>query len=798
MKPDDSAPPPNPPPKTDLVPARPATLEQLQGGQWYGLPGYAEQAPPPGGGFSAYLHALRRRWLVVTGVGLVCAAVLGAAVWFSHVPLFTARFSLRVKSIPEKIVPDPTERFVEYELYKGTLVQFLKSPFLLIAALRDVDLNELPTIREEPDPVAWLRDHIQPRFPGDGEIMEISITGEHRKELAELLERVVAALLVEVVDKERAGQRQRLSLLDKIIAELETALRDMKTDLEVLVKDLGTGDSEALSVKQQITLQHFDMLRRELTRVQFELMHKEMELQLMQAALEGPGKLPLSEAQLPAVEGPAVSEAGEAEGAGVAETEVPAVADAKLPLLEDAEPTLRQRREDAELDAAAQSDPLLQSLIARREGIKKLLRDIERDATADVLAQYRERFQPELDELNEQIRNGKELLRERLKTGKPETFDDPLAALRFKVAILSRQEEQLRAKVDEIVKEAEKFGSTSLDVEMLRGEIALKESLRSQLASKRQNLAISADSWKPRVERLEEKVAVPTSPDKDKKASLTLMAILAGFFVPGCVIVWWDTHGKRVNTSAEVAQGTGLEVIGAMPLIPAKAARNLAGTSPRYHRWRATLAESVDNIAARLLRQAELDQTRVVLVTSAVGGEGKTTVATQLALSLARTGHHTVLVDFDLRRPAIDQLLGLPLEPGVSEMLREESQLQEVLQQTPDTDLAVVTAGRWNFNGMGVLSNGVAGGFIDKLREEFDFVVLDGSPILPVVDARFLSRYVDGVVLAVLRDVSRIPKILETCEILGKFGVRTLGAVVTGSPSEVHYSHGYHDSRDST
>ena len=75
--------------------------------------------------------------------------------------------------------------------------------------------------------------------------------------------------------------------------------------------------------------------------------------------------------------------------------------------------------------------------------------------------------------------------------------------------------------------------------------------------------------------------------------------------------------------------------------------------------------------------------------------------------------------------------------------------------------------------------------------------MLDGSPILPVVDARFLSRYVDGVVLAVLRDVSRIPKIVETCEILGKFGVRTLGAVVTGSPSEVHYSHGYYDSPDS-
>lgn len=62
------------------------------------------------------------------------------------------------------------------------------------------------------------------------------------------------------------------------------------------------------------------------------------------------------------------------------------------------------------------------------------------------------------------------------------------------------------------------------------------------------------------------------------------------------------------------------------------------------------------------------------------------------------------------------------------------------------------------------------------------------NPILRVADTRFISRYVDGVVLAVLRDVSRIPKILATCEILGAFGVQTLGAVVTGSPEEVYYS----------
>ena len=74
-----------------------------------------------------------------------------------------------------------------------------------------------------------------------------------------------------------------------------------------------------------------------------------------------------------------------------------------------------------------------------------------------------------------------------------------------------------------------------------------------------------------------------------------------------------------------------------------------------------------------------------------------------------------------------------------------------------------------------------------RLREDFDFVVVDGSPILPVADARFLCKNVDGIVLSVLRDVSSVPKILATCEVLAGFGVRPIGAVVTGSPGDLHY-----------
>ena len=128
-----------------------------------------------------------------------------------------------------------------------------------------------------------------------------------------------------------------------------------------------------------------------------------------------------------------------------------------------------------------------------------------------------------------------------------------------------------------------------------------------------------------------------------------MFASLLGLFLPVVAITLWDTRRQRINSSAEVRERLGIPVIGAMPIIPTRVLRHLGSPSKRNQLWQLRLTESVDGITARLLRRAELEQRRVVMVTSAVSGEGKTTLAAQLAMSLARAGRRTVLVDFDLR-----------------------------------------------------------------------------------------------------------------------------------------------------
>jgi capsular exopolysaccharide synthesis family protein len=232
-----------------------------------------------------------------------------------------------------------------------------------------------------------------------------------------------------------------------------------------------------------------------------------------------------------------------------------------------------------------------------------------------------------------------------------------------------------------------------------------------------------------------------------------------------------------------------LPVIGSVPMIPARIIRRLGSPSKRNQLWHVRLTESVDGIAARLLRKAEMEQNRVIMVSSASGGEGKTTLSTQLALSLARSGRHTVLVDFDLRRPAFDEVFGLPLEPGICEALRQQTLVSTLVHAIPTNNLTVLTAGRWDRNALASLSNGSVASIFKQLRDTYDFVVVDTSPILPVADARFISQHVDSVVLSVFRDVSEAPKIQAACEILSAFGVQTIEAVVTGPNDNMYGEH---------
>jgi capsular exopolysaccharide synthesis family protein len=181
------------------------------------------------------------------------------------------------------------------------------------------------------------------------------------------------------------------------------------------------------------------------------------------------------------------------------------------------------------------------------------------------------------------------------------------------------------------------------------------------------------------------------------------------------------------------------------------------------------------------LREASHQEMRVVMVTSAVSGEGKTTLASHLAGSLARSGRRTLLIDCDLRHPAVHQLFELPLNPGFSEAVLGEVHVVEVIRPTPIKGLSVITAGQWDREVMQIMTREEVVGIFEKLRAEYEFIVMDSHPVLAAADALVVGQYADAVLMSLLRDVSQSPRVYAACQRLATLGIRLMGAVVNGS-----------------
>ena len=172
------------------------------------------------------------------------------------------------------------------------------------------------------------------------------------------------------------------------------------------------------------------------------------------------------------------------------------------------------------------------------------------------------------------------------------------------------------------------------------------------------------------------------------------------------------------------------------------------------------------------------------MITSAVGQEGKSTVASQLAVSLARSGLRTVLVDGDVRKPSQHAVFGLPPDRGLCDVLRNQAELQSVVQATPAENLWILPAGRCDQVAFQALAGPALAGLMQQLKDQFDFVVVDSGPVLTGPESMIFGQHVDGAVISTRRDISQLPKVEDAYSRLRSVGIPVIGTVVNGIAAE--------------
>jgi protein-tyrosine kinase len=233
--------------------------------------------------------------------------------------------------------------------------------------------------------------------------------------------------------------------------------------------------------------------------------------------------------------------------------------------------------------------------------------------------------------------------------------------------------------------------------------------------------------------------------------------------------------------------------------VPARLARleGIGGTDPALvtlHVGDPVLIEQYRALRTRLLSQVPKGRSQVIAITSSLASEGKSVTTANLGLVMAEVRHlRVLLVDGDFRRTRLASLFGMKNHPGLIEVLRGESSIEDVVQQTPAENLHLIPAGETRgVNPAELLTSKRAGAVFDELRDRYNFILVDTPPCADVADAGMVGQVADSAVMIVRLGRTPQPAAQRIVQMLRASKVNLMGCVLVGS-EETRSPYSYDD-----
>jgi receptor protein-tyrosine kinase len=270
-----------------------------------------------------------------------------------------------------------------------------------------------------------------------------------------------------------------------------------------------------------------------------------------------------------------------------------------------------------------------------------------------------------------------------------------------------------------------------------------------------------------------------------------IAALLIGLTIGTAVAIARELLDQTVATGEDIEKAAGVPMMAAIgmdstmdrqPLLT-----DMATFSPR--------AESYRQLRTNL-QFLDLDHPpRSIVITSAVSGEGKTTASTNLAVALAQAGRRVLVIDGDLRRPRVAQLMGLEGSVGLTTVLVGRSKLEESVQLHAATGVYVLASGPTPPNPSEILQAKATHDLLAKLRDSYDMVIIDAPPLLPVADAAILATATDGAIIVTRHGKTTRDQLEIASMRLKTVGARTFGVVLNMVPKrfgEMNYYYYYY------
>src|SRR5262245_30962130 len=348
-----------------------------------------------------------------------------------------------------------------------------------------------------------------------------------------------------------------------------------------------------------------------------------------------------------------------------------------------------------------------------------------------------------------------------------------VASVRSEYQAALAQENSLNAALDQQKGEALTMNRKAIDYGVLARDVDSSKQIYNSLLNRAKETGVAGELKTSNI-RVVDPAEQPRKPVAPQKALNELLALFGGGVLACGLVFFFEYLDSRITTPDEIRTHLGLAHLGMLPAMGQKDGKYplLSGGVP------ANFSEAFRAFRTNVLFSSAQEGARTVVVTSTAPGEGKSMVASNLAISLAQAGQRVLLIDGDMRKPKTHEILGCKQEPGLSNVMVGSSKASEAVRKTTVSGLWVLAAGRIPPNPAELLGSARFREFLTSLKQHFDWILVDTPPVMAVTDAALVANRASGVVFVVGAEMTSHHAARRALDQLEQANAKFVGAVL--------------------
>ena len=734
--------------------------------------GPARRDSEKGGGLSFVLKVIRRWWLIALPAGVLLAAVGSAVVYLLFEPKYEAAAWLKIDERTPYLAFEDKNDEMPSKAFFQTQIELIRSPLVLGPVMQRTEIAKLPDLARNSDPIAWLAKKVKVAAVGDSELFKILYVSSNAEAAAAIVNAITESYFKLRGQSEGERSQRVVDLLEKEKADRLKEVIRMRQDLADMTRKL-TGRETYTAKPEGDTAQ-----KGALASLQGRLVSAAVEQAVLAARIEA------SLRESPAVTGGTANPASPQLTAGDA-----TLREAMIEKMLLERPEVARAAEAIAAKEARQKEIELRMKEGKNDPVYgQLAREILNDhqAVEALKKSLRAIVEKQIDALLIVRRSDRE------SADSSKRFDE-VSRLQAELQGQRILEQRLQSEYDKELRNVKQFSGNSLELEFKHDELARAEKVFELIAAR--SLQLQTERLAPSRVSLLHMANVPQVPVEPFPVQGIALALLGGLCAPFGLAFVWERWARHVGDSNDLPETQGLAVIGEVARMPRRLpAPNRPGSRVGAIEFRA-YQESIDNLQTRLTLSEEFGAMRIIAVTSAASGEGKTSIASQLAMSLSRSiKERVLLIDGDMRSPDIHRIFQIDRDPGLAAVLAQECTLADAIVTTWSDRVHLLPAGKPTRNPLSLLTGGAWQDLLAQIPADYRYVIVDTPPVLSASEALVLAKAADTALICTMRDLSRAEQVLTVYNRLRAVGGRPVGVVLNGVPTRSYlYHYGNYD-----